>query len=150
MVEQAIPSLLPQLVQLRYIGYIPLKEGMRPVDWVTPSVLGMPNIGKLSRHGSISETNFMTPEGGQLVMRCTSLGAGGLTLPPDLLPLDAKLKHPLRSEHPFILLENLHQRKADEKTFTAESCLSQLSALRKHNVEVFQATVTPKALESWK
>lgn len=149
-VEKAIPALLPQLVQLRYVAYIPFKEGSTPLDWVTPSVLGMPNLGELNRQGSISETNFISPEGGQLVVRCTSLGPKGLALPPDLLPLNAKLKFSAHSEESFILLENLHQRKAEDTAFTAESCLNQLSALRQHNSEAFRATVTKKALELWK
>ncbi len=150
MVEKAIPALLPQLVQLRYIAHIPLQGESGPMDWVTPTVIGMPNLGELRRQGSISETSFVSPEGGQLVVRYMSLGPNGLTLPPDLLPLNAKLKYSLQSEVPFIMLENLHQRQADETAFTAESCLAQLSALRKHNTEVFKATVTPKALDSWK
>ncbi len=149
-VEEKIPSLLPQLVQLRYIACIPLPEGASPTDWVTPSVLGMPNLDRLQRLGSVSETSFLTPEGGQFVTRCMSLGPQGLTLPADLLPLNAKLKHPLQSETPFLLLENLHQRQAEVATFAAESCLTQLSSLRAQNAEVFQATVTPQALESWK
>jgi hypothetical protein len=44
----------------------------------------------------------------------------------------------------------VHQRQADPVTFSAESCLAQLSSLRRHNAEVFRATVTPKALETWK
>jgi uncharacterized protein (TIGR04255 family) len=150
MVENAIPALLPQLIQLRYIAYIPLESASSPLDWVTPSVLGMPNLGELKRQESISETSFLSPEGGQLVVRCMARSPKGLTLPPDLLPLEAKLKYPLHSETPFLLLENLHQRKADETAFTAESCLTQLSALRNHNTGVFQATVTQKALELWK
>jgi uncharacterized protein (TIGR04255 family) len=110
----------------------------------------MPNLGELKRQGSISETSFQTPEGGQLVTRCMSLGAGSPTLPPDLLPLNASLKYPFPGNCPFLLLENLHQQPAEQTRFSAESCLSQLSALRHHNAEVFQATVTPKALETWK
>jgi uncharacterized protein (TIGR04255 family) len=150
MVESSITGLLPQMVQLRYIGYIPLEEGASPTHWVSPSVLGMPNLGELKRQGSISETSFQTPEGGQLVTRCMSLGAGSPTLPPDLLPLNASLKYPFPGNCPFLLLENLHQQPAEQTRFSAESCLSQLSALRHHNAEVFQATVTPKALETWK
>lgn len=150
MIEKNIPALLPQLVQLRYIAFIPLEGGSGPLDWITPSVIGMPNLGDLKRQGSISETSFLSPEGGQLVVRCMARGPKGLTLPPDLLPLEARLKYPLHSEAPFLLLENLHQKKADETAFTAESCLSQLSALREHNTDIFRATVTPKALELWK
>jgi len=149
-VEQSIPALLPQLVQLRYMAYISLADGSGPAEWVVRSVLGMPNLEGLSRQGSISETNFLSVEDGQLVVRCTSLGPKGLTLPPDLLPLNAKLKYDLQSKSEFILLENLHQRKADETVFTAESCLAQLSALRRYNSEVFRATVTQKAIDSWK
>lgn len=149
-VESTIQGLIPQVLQLRYIGHIPYDQGASPTDWVVPSVLGMPNVGSLSRLGSVSETTFQTPEGGQLVMRCMSLGTGNLTLPVDLLPLNAKLKHPLQSGTPFILLENVHQRKAEAAAFTAASCLAGLSALRRHNAEVFQASVTPEALETWK
>lgn len=150
MVENSITGLLPQMVQLRYIGYIPLEGSASPTDWVAPSVLGMPNLGELKRQGSISETSFQTPEGGQLVTRCMSLGAGSPTLPPDLLPLNAKLKYPFPGTCPFLLLENLHQRPAEPCAFSAESCLAQLSALRHHNAMVFQATVTPEALKTWK
>jgi len=150
MVEKSITGLLPQMVQLRYIGYIPLMGDASPTDWVAPSVLGMPNLGDLKRQGSISETSFQTPEGGQLVTRCMSLGIGSPTLPPDLLPLNAPLKYPFPGNCPFLLLENLHQRPAEQVPFSSESCLSQLSALRYHNARVFQATVTPKALETWK
>jgi hypothetical protein len=110
----------------------------------------MPNVGELKRQGSISETSFQTPEGGQLVTRCMSLNAGSPTLPPDLLPLNASLKYPVLGDGPFLLLENLHQRPAEPIAFSAESCLSQLSALRGHNATVFQATVTSQALETWK
>lgn len=150
MVEKSITGLLPQMVQLRYIGYIPLEESASPTHWVSPSVLGMPNLGELKRQGSISETSFQTPEGGLLVTRCMSLGTGSPTLPPDLLPLNAKLKYPFPANSPFLLLENLHQRPADQAPFGAESCLSQLSALRHHNARVFQATVNPEALKTWK
>jgi uncharacterized protein (TIGR04255 family) len=150
MVEKSIPSLLPQMVQLRYIGYIPLEATTSPTDWVVASVLGMPNLGELNRQGSISETSFQTPEGGQLVTRCMSLGAGSPTLPPDLLPLGASLKYPFPGNCPFLLLENLHQRPAEPAPFSAESCLLQLSALRHHNAQVFQATVTRNALDIWK
>ncbi len=150
MVEKAIPGLVPQRIQLRYIGYIPLEGDTAPTDWVVPSVLGMPNLGELKRGGSISETSFQTPEGGHLVTRCMSLGAGSPTLPPDLLPLNAALKYPFPGESPFLLLENLHQRPAHQAPFNAESCLEQLSTLRDHNAKVFKATVTPKALELWK
>ncbi|MFN7342781.1 MAG: TIGR04255 family protein, partial [bacterium] len=127
-----------------------LEEGASPTDWVLPSVLGMPNLGDLERQSSISETSFQTPDGGQLVTRCMSLGTGSPTLPPDLLPLNASLKYPFPGTCPFLLLENLHQRPAEQTPFSAESCLSQFSALRHHNAKVFQATVTPKALEIWK
>ena len=150
MVEKSIPALLPQMVQLRYIGYIPLEGDTAPTDWVAPSVLGMPNLGELARQGSISETSFQSPEGGQLVTRCMSLGSGSPPLPPDLLPLNAWLKYPFRSTCPFLLLENLHQRPAGQAPFSAESCLLQLSALRHYNAIVFQSTVTRKALEIWK
>jgi uncharacterized protein (TIGR04255 family) len=150
MVEKAIPALLPQLVQLRYIGYIPVEPPSDPKKWVLPSVLGMPNLGDLKRQGSISETTFQTPEGGQLVTRCMSLGPKNLALPPDLLPLNARLRHSLQSELPFLLLENVHQRPAEQVPFSVESCLAQLSGLRRHNAAVFQATVTPAALETWK
>jgi uncharacterized protein (TIGR04255 family) len=150
MVEKAIPALLPQLIQLRYIGYIPVEPPSDPKEWVLPSVLGMPNLGDLKRQGSISETTFQTPEGGSLVTRCMSLSPKNLALPPDLLPLNAKLRYEMQSKLPFLLLENLHQRPADQVPFSAESCLAQLSALRHHNAEVFQATVTPNALETWK
>jgi uncharacterized protein (TIGR04255 family) len=150
LVEMGIPALLPQLIQLRYVGYIPCAPPSDPKEWVLPSVLGMPNLGELKRQGSISETSFQTPEGGHLVTRCMSLGAGSPTLPPDLLPLNATLKYPFPATCPFLLLENLHQRPAEQGPFSAESCLSQLSALRHHNAKVFQATVTPKALEEWK
>lgn len=150
MVEQSIPGLLPQMFQLRYIGYIPLEGSASPTDWVIPSVLGMPNLGELKRGGSISETSFQTPEGGLLVTRCMSLGTGSPTLPPDLLPLKATLKYPFPATSPFLLLENLHQRPAEEVSFSVESCLTQFSALRHHNAKVFQAAVTPQALETWK
>jgi uncharacterized protein (TIGR04255 family) len=150
MVENAIPGLLPQLIQLRYIAYISLPDGEPPTDWVLPSVLGMPNLGELKRQGSISETSFQAPEGGQLVARCMSRGPNQAALPPDLLPLNATLRYAPKSEHPFLLLENMHQRQADPVAFSAESCLSQISALRQHNAEVFRATVTQQALETWK
>jgi uncharacterized protein (TIGR04255 family) len=150
MVEKAIPALLPQLIQLRYVGHIPCDPPSGPQDWVLPSVLGMPNLGELKRQGSISETRFQTPEGGQLVTRCMSLSPKNLTLPPDLLPLNAMLRYDFQSKVPFLLLENVHQQPADPVAFSAESCLAQLSGLRRHNSEVFQATVTPQALETWK
>ncbi len=150
MVEKSISGLLPQMVQLRYIGCIPLEGEASPTDWVIPSVLGMPNLGELKRGGSIAETSFQTPEGGHLVTRCMSLGAGSPTLPPDLLPLNAPLRYPFLGECPFLLLENLHQQPTGQEPFNAESCLSQISALRHHNAKVFQASVTKKALELWK
>ena len=150
MVEKSIPALLPQMGQLRYIGFIPLAEGSVPTDWVIPSLLGMPNVGGLQRQGSFSETSFQTPEGGVLVTRCMSLGAGHPSLPPDLLPLGAKLRYPFPSPEPFVLLENLHQRPLEIAQFTAEACLAALSALRPSNSEVFRASVQPQALEKWK
>jgi uncharacterized protein (TIGR04255 family) len=150
MVETAIPGLLPQVVQLRYIGYIPIEGGTEPTDWVTPTVLGMPNLGPLARRGSVSETSFQTPENGHLVTRCMTLDAGRPALPPDLLPLKARLRFGSPSKSPFILLENVHRQSATLKAFAAETCLAELSALRRYNAEVFQKTVTSKALETWK
>jgi len=150
MVEATIPALIPQVLQLRYISYIPYDESSSPTDWVVPSVLGMPNIGPLQRHGSLSETSFLTPEGGQFVVRCLSFGPNHLTLPPDLLPLNVQLKYPQHSKTAFLMLENVHQQKATASELTAEACLAELSALRPYNVEVFQKTVTDKALEAWK
>jgi uncharacterized protein (TIGR04255 family) len=150
LVEKSIPGLLPQLIQLRYIGYIACEPPSDPKDWVLPSVLGMPNLGDLKRQGSISETNFLTPEGGQLVTRCMSLGPNHLALPPDLLPFNGKLKYDLQSKLPFLLLENIHQRQAEPAAFSAESCLAQISALRRYNAAVFQATVLREILERWK
>jgi uncharacterized protein (TIGR04255 family) len=150
MVERSIPALLPRMCQLRYIGYIPLTDGSVPTDWVIPSLLGMPNVGELKRQGSISETSFQTPDGGQLVTRCMSLGAGHPSLPPDLLPLGAKLRYPFPSPVPFVLLENLHQRGVEMATFTAEACVACLSALRPSNSEIFRASVQPQALDTWK
>lgn len=149
-VEKVIPALSPQLMQLRYISYIPYDDNSSPTDWVVPSVLGMPNIGPLKRYGSLSETSFLTPEGGPFVVRCMSFGPNHLTLPPDLLPLNVQLKYPLQSKTSFLMLENVHQQKAVAPAFTAETCLAELAALRPYNVEVFQKTVTPKALEAWK
>ena len=150
MVEATIPALLPQWFQLRYIGYIPCATDADPAEWVTPSVLGLPNLGVLHRISSISETSFETPEGGRLVTRCMSLGPDQFTLPPDLLPLKAMLRYPLQSKEPFLLLENVHQRQAAQEAFSAESCLAQLSDLRSHNALVFKSTTTSKALETWK
>ena len=82
--------------------------------------------------------------------RCMSFGPNNLALPPDLLPFNAKLRYDLPSKLPFLLLENIHQRQADPVAVSAESCLAQISALRRHNAEVFRATVTLKALETWK
>lgn len=150
MVEKTIPGLLPQMVQLRYIACILLEGEASPTDWVIPSVLGMPNLVELKRAGSIAETSFQTPEGGQLVTRCMSLGAKSPTLPPDLLPLNAPLRYPFPGECPFLLLENLHQQPAEQAPFNAETCLTQISALRHHNAKVFRASVTQQALELWK
>lgn len=150
MVEKTIPALIPQVLQLRYISYIPYDEGSSPTDWVLPSVLGMPNIGPLQRQNSLSETCFLTPEGGPFVVRCMSFGPNHLTLPPDLLPLNVRLKYPLQSKTSFLMLENVHQQKAVATAFTAEACLAELAALRLYNAEVFQKTVTPQALEAWK
>jgi uncharacterized protein (TIGR04255 family) len=150
MVEKSIPALLPRMCQLRYIGYIPLTDGAVPTDWVIPSLLGMPNVGGLQRQGSFSETRFQSPEGGVLVTRCMSLGAGHPSLPPDLLPLAANLRYSSPSPEPFVLLENLHQRPLEMAAFTVEGCLAALSALRGSNAEVFRASVQPQALEKWK
>jgi uncharacterized protein (TIGR04255 family) len=150
MVEKTIPALTPQVMQLRYISYIPYDETSSPTDWVVSSVLGVPNIGPLQRESSFSETRFLTPEGGRFVVRCMSFGPNHLTLPPDLLPLNVQLKYPLQSKTAFLMLENVHQQKAVAPVFTAETCLAELAALRPYNIEVFQKTVTPKALEVWK
>lgn len=150
MIEEAIPSLQATSFQLRYVGYIPCEHDSDPSEWVTASVLGMPNLGDLQRSRSISETHFETPDGGQMVTRCMSMGSRNLTIPPDLFPLRATLRYPEISPVPFLLLENVHHRKIDPTPFTSASCLAQISALRLYNSQVFQATVMPKALESWR
>jgi uncharacterized protein (TIGR04255 family) len=147
-IEKAIPALSLVLLQLRYINHIPVKEEEDPSDWVMPSLLGVHVIGDLIRQGSVSETGFVTPEGGSLVVRCASLGQG-LTLPPDLLPLDIKLKCGLRTDYSFLLLDNVHTRKAKTLAFSPESCLQELSDLRQCISIVFQEIVTEKAKQSW-
>lgn len=149
MIAEVIPSLMFVGIQLRYINHIPLDVGENAADWVIPSVLGMPVVGGLIRLGSISETSFQTPEGGNLIVRCAAL-ANGLTLPPDILPLNVELKHSLQCDTPFVMLENVHVRRMKAVPFSAENCLDQLSELRGHIAEIFKATVTPKAQESWK
>ncbi len=148
-VEKTIPSLTLVSIQLRYINHIPLQVDENAADWVIPSVLGMPVLEGLGRQGSISETGFQTAEGGSLVVRCAAL-ANGFTLPADILPLNIRLKHQLHCQTPFILLENVHTRPTSPALFTAEDCLRQLSGLRTHITNIFKATVTPTALESWK
>ena len=147
-IGKAIPALSLVHLQLRYINHILVKEDEDPSDWVTASLLGVHTIGDLERQGSVSETVFVTPEGGSLVVRCASLGQG-LTLPPDLLPLDIKLKCGLRADYSFLLLENVHTRKADTVPFSPESCLQELSELRQYISTVFQEIVTEKAKKSW-
>jgi len=147
-IGKAIPALSLVQLQLRYINHIPVKEDEDPSDWVMSSLLGVHVIGDLERQGSVSETGFVTPEGGSLVVRCASLGQG-LTLPPDLLPLDIKLKCGLRAPYSFLLLENVHTRKAGTVEFSPEPCLQELSDLRQCISAVFQEIVTEKAKQSW-
>jgi uncharacterized protein (TIGR04255 family) len=149
MIAVKIPSLMLVGIQLRYINHIRLDVGENAADWVIPSVLGMPVVGGLTRQGSISETGFETPEGGSLIVRCAAL-ANGLTLPPDILPLNIALKHSLHSDAPFVMLENVHACLMKDVPFSTENCLNQLSTLRANIVKIFRVTVTPKALESWK
>ena len=52
MVENAIPALLPQMVRLCYVANIPLTQDSPPTDWVVQSVLGVVNLGDLSRQGA--------------------------------------------------------------------------------------------------
>lgn len=148
-VENSVPSITSIENHLRYINHIPIKEGSSPDQWVGISMLGMPNLGEIRRQASVSETSFQTPEGGRLVVRCSAL-PNGLTMPPDLLPLDMALKHTLHCEQPFLMLENLHIQKAKKTQFSAKTCLSELSALRPFISKVFQETVTKEALTIWK
>lgn len=150
-VEKTVKGIAITELQLRYINHIPLaqEDGAGPDKWVKPVVLGMPNLGELHRAASVSETSYQTPEGGRLIVRCSSL-AHGLTLPPDLLPLDIEMNHPLQSQTPFVLLENVHARKAQESKFSAESCLKEFCEMRTYIHTAFQETVTPEALKIWK
>lgn len=146
-----IPAPTIVQLQLRYINHIPVGNEESPAFWVRPSVLGVPKVGDLIRHGNISETVFQTPEGWGIVVRCSAL-AKGMILPADILPLDINLKDNLKlnSEQPFILLENVFIRQPSSHVFDPTACLEDISQLRKHIKTIFMNTVTEKALEQWK
>ncbi len=148
-IEKNIVGITYNQLQLRYINHINLSEGMAPDQWVQPSVLGLPNLPDLQRSASVSETSYQTTSGGHLVVRCSAMPSG-ITMPPDLLPLEIKTRHPLQSSTPFILLENLHAIKLPDERFTAETCLKQFKEMRADIHKAFKQTTTQNAQESWK
>jgi len=145
-VEACIPKILCVAFQLRYINHIPIQGD--PSEWVSSSVLGLPNIGEMQRVASVSETSLATSENSKLVVRCSVLPAGP-TLPPDLQPITIKLKHQLQCDSPFITLECVHLKNIEPHQLSQSWCLKQISSLRPNLREAFLHTVTPTALEQW-
>ena len=148
-VEKTIKGIACKELQLRYVNHIPQEKGTGPEKWVKPAVLGMPNFQGLQRMASVSETSYQTNAGGRLVVRCSSM-PNGLTLPPDLLPFEMKPELPLQSSIPFVLLENLHAKKADQSAFSADACLKEFGEMRSDIHQAFRETSTPEALKIWK
>ena len=149
-VERVIPLLTLMQLQLRYINHIPVGPEESPAEWVRASVLGVPKVGNLIRHGSVSETVFQTLEGWGVVVRCSAL-AKGLILPSDILPLEIKLKndYKLHAEYPFVLLENVIMREPSSPKFNHILCMNDISELRQYIEEIFTATVTTESLTKW-
>ena len=147
-IEKSIPQLKVTSLTLRYINHIPLQEKENPTQWVTPALLGLssqPSLG-LNRKNSLTETVFETGEGSVLVVRCSAF-AEGLTVPPDLLPLDFEIK--THADHPFLTLENLHHLTGSEILDSSE-ILGKLDKLRHPIAVIFAGLTTPKAHEVWK
>lgn len=147
--KKAIPSLNVQRYGIRYINHIPLTEDDDPSHWVNPAILGLPNQPSLglNRVGSVSESIFGTQIGGQLVLRCSTMG-GGLTVPHDLFPIDLKFSPPLHSDTPFIRLESVHLLPIRE-AFEPSAALDRISSLRQPISHLFTALTSPTAHLQW-
>lgn len=146
---KAIPSLLVREYAIRYINHIPVPKNEDLSHWVNPAILGLPNqpgLG-LERLGSVSESIFQTEVGGHLVVRCSTMG-GGLTVPPDLFPIDLRFAAPGTSELPFIRLENVHLLAVNE-SFDPSLALEKISSLREPISALFTALTTPDAHRIW-
>ena len=147
--DKAIPSLRVQGYGIRYINHIPVTKNEDPSHWVNPAILGLPNqpgLG-LNRVGSVNESIFESESGGQLILRCSTMG-GGLTVPPDLLPIDLKFSVPIESETPFIRLENVHLLPTKEP-FAPSVALDRISSLRQPISRLFTALTTQTAHQQW-
>jgi len=147
--DKAIPSLRVQRYVLRYVNHIPVTNSEDPSQWVNPAILGLPNQPGLSlkRVGSVNESIFESESGGQLVLRCSTMG-GGLTVPPDLFPIDLKFAVPFESETPFIRLENVHLLSIEE-LFKPSAALDRISSLRQPISRLFTALTTQTAHQQW-
>ena len=147
--DKAIPSLRVQRYGIRYINHIPVTENEDPSQWINPAILGLPNQPSLGlkRVGSVNESIFESESGGQLVLRCSTMG-GGLTVPPDLFPIDLKFGIPLESETPFIRVENVHLLPAEEP-FGSSVALDRVSSLRQPISRLFTALTTQTAHQQW-
>jgi len=148
-ISDAIPNFTTTRHGLRYVNHIPLEKDESPADWVHVGLLGLASQPELSmqREGSVCETSFQTGSDQRYTVRCSCF-AKGLTVPPDLFPLSLKLRFPLKTEGPFIRIENNHHR--DQRLdFDLENSLRIFSDLRNPVTTFFDTLTTPHAHKSW-
>jgi uncharacterized protein (TIGR04255 family) len=148
-INEALPSVIVKEYVLRYINHIPIQENENLTEWVNPAILGLPDQPDLELEslGSVTESIFQSGPDGRLLVRCSTM-AGGLTLPPDLFPLDLNLSISLESNCPFIRLENVHLLQVTE-SFQSTLALERISSLRASISLLFTALTTPTAHKKW-
>ncbi len=148
-ISESIPNLATTRHGLRYVNHIPLKKDESPTDWVDVGLLGLASQPELNmqRQGSVCETSFQTRSDQRYTVRCSCFGKG-LTIPPDLFPLSLDFQFPVKTEEPFIRIENNHYR--DQRLdFDLEDSLQIFSDLRDPVTTFFDTLTTPHAHESW-
>jgi|GEM_PF-2292661 len=148
-INQALPTLAVKEYVLRYINHIPIQGNEDLTEWVNPAILGLPDQPDLGLEclGSVTESIFQSGPEGRLLVRCSTMG-GGLTVPPDLFPLDLNFPVPLESNCPFIRLENVHLLQVTE-SFQPTLALERISSLRASISLLFTALTTPTAHKKW-
>lgn len=133
---------------LRYVNVIRLGDNPAFVEWVTPSLLGLPGFDGAFRAGSFSETVLHSEVGSRLVARCMGMPAG-LPIPVDLLPCTLSLPFAIPMEEPFVILDNDHSKSFPED-FDPEVATQAIGELHHLLDHAFRAAVTPYAIEQWK
>lgn len=133
---------------LRYVNVVRFGDDPSSARWVSPTMLGLPNLEGASRTGSFSETLLESDSGSRLVARCMAL-PGGMPIPADLLPCNLAFPFPIPLDEPFVILDNDHSR-METADFDPHAATKSVGELHELLDLAFRSAVTQHALKNWK